>query len=134
MEKGSVTLKEYIIKKMTQIERQEELQFDTKPPKPKVSRQLTSAKLENVHMHMIHPKELARQLALIHHSLYRSIRVEECLHMRWTKNDKLEKAPNVIAAIHHFCDVGNWVVSVIVQELDLSKRQQLLDKFIVAAY
>ena len=30
--------------------------------------------------------------------------------------------------------MGNWVVSVVVQELDLSKREQLLSKFIIAAY
>ena len=91
---------------IAQIERTgtEELQFDSKPPKSKVSRQLLSTSVEDVHMHLIHPLELARQLAIIHHRLYRSIRVEECLHMRWTKNDKLEKAPNVIAAIHHFCE------------------------------
>ena len=81
-----------------------ELQFNTKPPKSKVSRSLLSTSIENMSLHLIHPVELARQLALIHHHLYRAIRVEEVLHMRWTKNDKLEKSPNVIASIHHFCE------------------------------
>merc|ERR1712137_58040 len=54
--------------------------------------------------------------------------------MRWTKDDKLDKSANVIACIRHFCDMGNWVISVIIQELAISKRAQLLHKFIAAAY
>lgn len=128
MEKSAITLKEYMIKKMSlynfhlllflapkyicffheklaqvQPSVASDLQFDTKPPKPKMSRSLGS-NAASLNVHAIHSLELARQLALIHHQQYRAIHVEEILHMRWTKNDKQEKAPNVIASIHHFCE------------------------------
>ena len=135
MEKGATTLKDSIIKRMKQVEVPlAEQQFNEKPPKSKISKGLSTMKLNDIGMNIIHPTELARQIALLDHKLYRSIKMEECLHMRWTKSNKEELAPNVIKSIKQFCNVGNWVTSQIVQEYDLEKRSSLLYKFVQAAY
>jgi hypothetical protein len=113
-----------------------ELQFSTKPPKAKVPRALLHISVEQLTVGCphLHPLEVARQMTLLDHRLYRGIKPEECLHMRWTKDDKDDLAPNVLASIRQFCNVGLWAVYEIVRENDIEKRAQVLFKLIQIAY
>ena len=65
---------------------------------------ITEELLSRVSLSTLHPLELARQVAILDHSLYRAIRPSELLHMRWTKKDKLIQAPHVLASIRQFCE------------------------------
>jgi len=81
----------------------------------------------------IHPLEVARQLTLIEHNLYRTITPCECLRQRWTGKDKATLAPNIIALIDRFNKVSRWCCSEIVREKDLKSRAVVLNRFILIA-
>ncbi len=81
----------------------------------------------------IHPLEVARQLTLIEHNLYRTITPCECLRQRWTGKDKATLAPNIIALIDRFNKVSRWCCSEIVREKDLKSRAVILNRFILIA-
>ena len=131
-----------------------ELQFDKKPPKPKICRAISHAKdISAIQLSLIQPIEFARQLAILDHQLYKNIRPEECLHMRWTKSDKNQKSPNLLCSINQFCRffflfnsffsfrkiivgerVGMWVANEIVEEINIEKRVVILQKMIAIAH
>jgi hypothetical protein len=81
----------------------------------------------------LHPLEVARQLTLIEHNLYRTITPCECLRQRWTSKDKATLAPNIIALIDRFNKVSRWCCSEIVREKDLKSRAVILNRFILIA-
>jgi len=113
---------------------EEEFQFDTKPPKVKVSRSLLSAKQEDIGILMVHPLEAARQLTILDHELFRKILPCECVTMNWTKEEKEALAPNVLANIRQFCNLSLFVGHSIVTVEDMTKRTQTLGRFIKIAY
>ncbi|MDP2438567.1 MAG: RasGEF domain-containing protein, partial [archaeon] len=78
----------------------------------------------------VHPTELARQLTLIEHGLYRRIAPAECLNKAWTLKDKEERSPNVLKMIHFFNKISNMVASCIVTQPDLKLRVQTIEHFI----
>ena len=83
----------------------------------------------------IHPLEMARQLALVDHALYRSIQPNELLHMNWTKSaTKKQKSPNVLNMIGQFNQLGQWVVSAVITTYDATERTRLLQFIIRVAY
>lgn len=61
----------------------------------------------------VHPEEIARQLTLIEHSLYRAIKPSECLKQRWTTAAKASVAPNVIALIERFNKVEAQIHAIV---------------------
>lgn len=96
-------LSQLLVKRMSHVAKDVEVQFGTKPPKPKV----TKSDLEKLELHLrlatIAPLELARQLAIRDLRLFQQINLEECIHMRWTKSNKNDLAPNIILSIRQFC-------------------------------
>jgi son of sevenless-like protein len=104
-------------------------QFSTLPPTP-----ILPVKLKRpLKLLDIHPLEVARQLTLIEHNLYRTITPCECLRQRWTGKDKATLAPNIIALIDRFNKVSRWCCSEIVREKDLKSRAVILNRFILIA-
>lgn len=83
----------------------------------------------------INPVEFARQLALVDHTLYRTIQPAEILHMNWTKaQTKHKKAANVLNMIEQFNSVGQWVISTIITTYDKQKRCKILQNMIKIAH
>ncbi len=83
--------------------------------------------------------EVARQLAIIEHGMYKKIQPKECLNKRWEKADKSSQAPNLLAVIHQFNRVFNlkdnrqmssWVVKMIVKEENERVRCALIARFV----
>eukprot|EP01099_Mayorella_cantabrigiensis_P002786 TRINITY_DN2238_c0_g1_i1.p1 TRINITY_DN2238_c0_g1~~TRINITY_DN2238_c0_g1_i1.p1 ORF type:complete len:767 (-),score=215.63 TRINITY_DN2238_c0_g1_i1:41-2341(-) len=77
--------------------------------------------------------ELARQLTLLEHRLYKAIQPKELLHQAWSKKDKETRSPNVLSMIRMFNKISNWVCSEIVGTSDLPSRATKLGKFIQIA-
>merc|ERR1712137_1190469 len=110
-------------------QQEEEFQFSEKPPKskkgPTSMRTIKNAADIRILDH-IHPLEMARQLALVDHELYRSIQPNELLHMNWTKSaTKKQKSPNVLNMIGQFNQLGQWVVSAVITTYDAMERTPL---------
>lgn len=73
--------------------------------------------------------EVARQLTIIEHSLFRALRPEEFLDLSFSKKDKELRAPNVAALIRRFNLVSTWVATEIVKR-DAKERVTLIKNFI----
>ena len=67
---------------------------------------LSETVLRPLHLLTLHPLEVARQMTIIESNLYRSIRPSELVGQVWTKADKWQFAPNVLALTHRFNQVG----------------------------
>ncbi|KAL6058531.1 Son of sevenless 1 [Balamuthia mandrillaris] len=106
------------------------LQFSDRAPVPILPMNLKKSTLE---VRDIHPQEIARQLTLIEHNLYRAIQPIECLDQRWTQPDKQKLAPNVIALIDRFNKVSKWASTDLVRTQDLKSRAVVLNRFIIIA-
>ena len=81
----------------------------------------------------VHPLELAKQMTQFEFDLYRKITPPEVNNQNWnkgTREQKLQRSPNVIALIERFNEVSNWVATMLVSEGDLETRRDLLVFFI----
>ena len=68
----------------------------------KVSKSILNS-LKTITIFTLPPLEFARQLAIRDNLLYRSVKLEELILMRWTKSNKNDLAPNVLSSIQQFC-------------------------------
>ena len=90
--------------------------------------------MKDMRVEYISTLELARQIALVDHKLYRAIKIGEVLYMNWTKEKtKHEKSANVLKMINQFNRIGQWVISSLVTTQNDDKRCKLLQKFISVA-
>jgi hypothetical protein len=79
------------------------------------------------------PIEIARQITLITQYLYRNIGCQELILGGWTKNDKMEKCPNVSRLIIRFNKISKWIMEEILS-YDFSKdRAKVMEVFIAVA-
>lgn len=139
----------FFAKRILHVPKEVEPQFCTKPPRIKVTRSELEKLEDSLKLQYISPLELARQLAIRDFKMFRAVSMEECLHMRWTKKDKENLAPNIICSIRQFCryveellftiddnlfSIGFWIASEIVQEKHLNKRAKMLARAIRTAY
>ena len=89
---------------------------------------------QDLSIEFIHPLEFARQMALVDHKLYRSIRPSEFLHLNWTRKDKATLAPNILKMISQFNRVGEWVIYTISHAKKEKHCVKLLSQLIEIAY
>jgi son of sevenless-like protein len=87
----------------------------------------------NAHFIDFDPVEVARQLTLIESGLYRAIMPFECLGQAWSKKNRLEAAPAIVAMIKRFNLVSTWVCTEVVKCEKLDKRVKMLKNFIKIA-
>ena len=92
------------------------VQFASPPPAPFLSATSSSDLLS------LHPVELARQMTIIHHRLYRRISPLECMDKAWTLPEKDLRAPTITRLIGLFNLHSEWIVTSIVSTTDLSLR------------
>eukprot|EP01114_Cavostelium_apophysatum_P012605 TRINITY_DN2861_c0_g1_i4.p1 TRINITY_DN2861_c0_g1~~TRINITY_DN2861_c0_g1_i4.p1 ORF type:complete len:521 (+),score=136.05 TRINITY_DN2861_c0_g1_i4:171-1733(+) len=102
-----------------------QLLFDRAPPAPIVP--------ANVSIETLEPIEIARQLTLIEHDMFRTCAPKELLNLSWQSKEKETLSPNVLKMIRRFNDVSSWVTCCVVSEPNLKKRQAIMKKFIRTA-
>ena len=79
------------------------------------------------------PIEIARQITIITQYLYRNIGCQELILGGWTKNDKMERCPNVSRLIIRFNKISKWIMEEILS-YDFSKdRAKVMEVFITVA-
>uniref|UniRef100_A0A8C0XFB9 Ras-specific guanine nucleotide-releasing factor 2 n=1 Tax=Castor canadensis TaxID=51338 RepID=A0A8C0XFB9_CASCN len=77
--------------------------------------------------------ELAEQITLLDHIVFRSIPYEEFLGQGWMKLDKNERTPYVMKTSQHFNDMSNLVASQIMNYADVSSRANAIEKWVAVA-
>ncbi|XP_064422832.1 ras-specific guanine nucleotide-releasing factor 2 [Latimeria chalumnae] len=77
--------------------------------------------------------ELAEQITLLDHVIFRSIPYEEFLGQGWMKLDKNERTPYIMKTSQHFNDMSNLVASQIMTHPDISSRSSSIEKWVVVA-
>ncbi|XP_066129783.1 ras-specific guanine nucleotide-releasing factor 2 isoform X1 [Saccopteryx bilineata] len=77
--------------------------------------------------------ELAEQITLLDHIIFRSIPYEEFLGQGWMKPDKNERTPYIMKTSQHFNDMSNLVASQIMNYADVSSRASAIEKWVAVA-
>ncbi|XP_009303358.1 ras-specific guanine nucleotide-releasing factor 2-like isoform X2 [Danio rerio] len=77
--------------------------------------------------------ELAEQITLLDHIVFRNIPYEEFLGQGWMKMDKNERTPYIMKTSQHFNDMSNLVASEIMAHADVSSRAGSIDKWLAVA-
>jgi hypothetical protein len=91
---------------------------------------ILTCKPSEVSILTIHPQELARQLTLIEAKLFNEIKPWELLNLAWSRKDKEQKAPNVLAMIKRTNLVTPWISSQIVSSKSMKVRVEILTRCI----
>nr|XP_044633847.1 ras-specific guanine nucleotide-releasing factor 2 isoform X2 [Equus asinus] len=77
--------------------------------------------------------ELAEQITLLDHIVFRSIPYEEFLGQGWMKLDKNERTPYIMKTSQHFNDMSNLVASQIMNYADIGSRANAIEKWVAVA-
>ncbi|GAB1298425.1 Ras-specific guanine nucleotide-releasing factor 2 [Apodemus speciosus] len=77
--------------------------------------------------------ELAEQITLLDHIVFRSIPYEEFLGQGWMKLDKNERTPYIMKTSQHFNEMSSLVASQIMNYTDISSRANAIEKWVAVA-
>ncbi|XP_034048661.1 ras-specific guanine nucleotide-releasing factor 2 [Thalassophryne amazonica] len=77
--------------------------------------------------------ELAEQITLLDHIVFRSIPYEEFLGQGWMKVDKTERTPYIMKTSQHFNEMSNLVASQIISHTDVGSRAGSIEKWLAVA-
>ncbi|KAM6986445.1 ras-specific guanine nucleotide-releasing factor 2 isoform 2-T2 [Aplochiton taeniatus] len=77
--------------------------------------------------------ELAEQITLLDHIVFRSIPYEEFLGQGWMKLDKTDRTPYIMKTSQHFNDMSNLVASQIMTHTDVGSRASSIEKWLAVA-
>ncbi|XP_008421495.1 ras-specific guanine nucleotide-releasing factor 2 isoform X6 [Poecilia reticulata] len=77
--------------------------------------------------------EMAEQITLLDHIVFRSIPYEEFLGQGWMKVDKTERTPYIMKTSQHFNDMSNLVASQIMAHSDVGSRAGSIEKWLAVA-
>ncbi|XP_042344097.1 ras-specific guanine nucleotide-releasing factor 2 isoform X3 [Plectropomus leopardus] len=77
--------------------------------------------------------ELAEQITLLDHIVFRSIPYEEFLGQGWMKVDKTERTPYIMKTTQNFNDMSNLVASQIMTHTDVGSRANSIEKWVAVA-
>jgi len=125
------TLTRNLQKKRDDPNKEREAIFSTPPPKPILPNvKKSSASSNSFGLMDFNAEEIARQLTLIEFNLYKAIKPWEFFNQSWTKKNKEQLSPNIIAMIKRFNRVSGWVATEIVKTDKLKDRIAVLGKFI----
>lgn len=83
---------------------------------------------------IVEPLEWARQLTCLEFALFEQLQPKELLRLAWAKKDKEMCAPNVLALIHHFNTVSNWVASCVLARAGLEERVEAYTHMVDLGY
>ncbi|KAK2500923.1 hypothetical protein MC885_008584 [Smutsia gigantea] len=77
--------------------------------------------------------ELAEQITLLDHIVFRSIPYEEFLGQGWMKLDRNERTPYIMKTSQHFNEMSNLVASQIMNYTDVNSRTNATEKWVAVA-
>ncbi|CAL8278331.1 unnamed protein product [Merluccius merluccius] len=77
--------------------------------------------------------ELAEQITLLDHIVFRGIPYEEFLGQGWMKVDKTERTPYIMKTSQHFNNMSNLVASQIMANVDAGSRAGSIEKWLAVA-
>lgn len=88
---------------------------------------------ENLDFYSVNAEEIARQITVIEHQIYRKIRSPELLNQAWNNKTLKHRSPNVLKLIERFNKISEWVTSEVVRPESLAKRVERYEYFIKLA-
>ncbi|XP_062404239.1 ras-specific guanine nucleotide-releasing factor 1 [Sardina pilchardus] len=77
--------------------------------------------------------EIAEQLTLLDHLVFKVIPYEEFFGQGWMKNDKNEKTPYIMKTTKHFNDISNLIATEILRCDDVISRVAVMEKWVAVA-
>uniref|UniRef100_A0AAQ5ZK68 Ras protein specific guanine nucleotide releasing factor 1 n=1 Tax=Amphiprion ocellaris TaxID=80972 RepID=A0AAQ5ZK68_AMPOC len=77
--------------------------------------------------------EIAEQLTLLDHLVFKVIPYEEFFGQGWMKNDKNERTPYIMKTTKHFNDISNRIATEILQWDDVNMRVAVIEKWVAVA-
>uniref|UniRef100_A0A3Q1HN71 Uncharacterized protein n=1 Tax=Anabas testudineus TaxID=64144 RepID=A0A3Q1HN71_ANATE len=77
--------------------------------------------------------EIAEQLTLLDHLVFKVIPYEEFFGQGWMKNDKNEKTPYIMRTTKHFNDISNLIATEILHCEDVVSRVAVIEKWVAVA-
>uniref|UniRef100_A0A4W6CKB1 Ras protein specific guanine nucleotide releasing factor 1 n=1 Tax=Lates calcarifer TaxID=8187 RepID=A0A4W6CKB1_LATCA len=77
--------------------------------------------------------EIAEQLTMLDHLVFKVIPYEEFFGQGWMKNDKNEKTPYIMRTTKHFNDISNLIATEILRCDDVVTRVAVIEKWVAVA-
>ncbi|KAF6714756.1 Ras-specific guanine nucleotide-releasing factor 1 [Oryzias melastigma] len=77
--------------------------------------------------------EIAEQLTLLDHLVFKVIPYEEFFGLGWMKNDKNEKTPYIMRTTKHFNDMSDLIATEILRSEDVVTRVSVIEKWVAVA-
>ncbi|XP_040896884.1 ras-specific guanine nucleotide-releasing factor 1-like isoform X2 [Toxotes jaculatrix] len=77
--------------------------------------------------------EIAEQLTLLDHLVFKVIPYEEFFGQGWMKNDKNERTPYIMKTTKHFNDISNRIATEILHWDDVNMRVAVIEKWVAVA-
>ncbi|XP_050013257.1 ras-specific guanine nucleotide-releasing factor 1 isoform X1 [Alexandromys fortis] len=77
--------------------------------------------------------EIAEQLTLLDHLVFKKIPYEEFFGQGWMKVEKNERTPYIIKTTKHFNDISNLIASEIIRNEDINARVSTIEKWVAVA-
>ncbi|KAL8197341.1 UNVERIFIED_CONTAM: Ras protein-specific guanine nucleotide-releasing factor [Gekko kuhli] len=77
--------------------------------------------------------EIAEQLTLLDHLVFKKIPYEEFFGQGWMKLEKNERTPYIMKNTKHFNDISNLIASEILRNEDIAVRVSTLEKWVAVA-
>uniref|UniRef100_A0A3P8VZS6 Ras protein specific guanine nucleotide releasing factor 1 n=1 Tax=Cynoglossus semilaevis TaxID=244447 RepID=A0A3P8VZS6_CYNSE len=77
--------------------------------------------------------EIAEQLTLLDHLVFKVIPYEEFFGQGWMKNDKNERTPYIMKTTKHFNDISNRIATEILAWDDVNTRAGVVEKWVAVA-
>ncbi|KAM9711088.1 ras-specific guanine nucleotide-releasing factor 1 isoform 1-T1 [Dama dama] len=77
--------------------------------------------------------EIAEQLTLLDHLVFKKIPYEEFFGQGWMKLEKSERTPYIMKTTKHFNDISNLIASEIVRNEDINARVSTIEKWVAVA-
>lgn len=77
--------------------------------------------------------EIAEQLTLLDHLVFKKIPYEEFFGQGWMKLEKNERTPYIMKNTKHFNDVSNLIASEIIRNEEINARVSAIEKWVAVA-
>uniref|UniRef100_A0A673TWA7 Ras protein specific guanine nucleotide releasing factor 1 n=1 Tax=Suricata suricatta TaxID=37032 RepID=A0A673TWA7_SURSU len=77
--------------------------------------------------------EIAEQLTLLDHLVFKKIPYEEFFGQGWMKLEKNERTPYIMKTTKHFNDISNLIASEIIRNEDINARASAIEKWVAVA-
>ncbi|KAG8145271.1 hypothetical protein E2320_013617 [Naja naja] len=77
--------------------------------------------------------EIAEQLTLLDHLVFKTIPYEEFFGQGWMKVEKNERTPYILMNTKHFNDISNLIASEILRNEDMAARVSTVEKWVAVA-